>query len=78
MENAANQPRLLDLRQAAAYLGEGISVWSLRNAVWSGELPAVRLGRKLWFDRRDLDAMVDRLKRFEGSESRGKSGARRS
>lgn len=76
MERSEIQPRLLDLRAAAAYLGDGVSTWTLRNFIWSGELASVKLGRKLFVDRADLDALVDRLKCFEGEPSRGKSGAR--
>jgi excisionase family DNA binding protein len=51
-------PRLLNIQQAAKYLG--CPVWTLRNLEWRGELPAVRkLGRRLLFDVKDLDRLVD-------------------
>jgi len=57
----AIQPRLLNIKSAAQYLG--CSVWILRQLEWSGKLPAVRnLGRKLLFDRSDLDRFVDLAK----------------
>jgi excisionase family DNA binding protein len=68
------QPRLLDLRAAAVYLG--ISSWTLRDLIWGGELASVRLGRKIFVTRADLDGLVSRLRHFEGVETRGKSGAR--
>jgi len=44
------QPRLFNIKQAAAYLG--VAVWTLRDLEWRGELPAVRnLGKRLLFDR---------------------------
>src|SRR5689334_3796897 len=66
------EPRLLNLRQAAAYLD--VSYWTLRDYVLAGLLPTVtlpalrprecdrprqRLGRVL-IDQRDLDAFIDR------------------
>jgi excisionase family DNA binding protein len=54
-------PRLLNIQQASKYLG--CAVWTLRNLEWSGELPAVRnLGRRLLFDIRDLDRLVEQKK----------------
>jgi hypothetical protein len=60
-------PRLLDVKAAAAYLG-GISTWTLRTLVENKHLVPVRLpacrrkgenGRRLLFDRADLDAFID-------------------
>lgn len=65
-------PRLLDAPAAARYLG-GISVWTLRALVENGHLRPVRLpavrrpeeeGRRLLFDRVDLDAFIDARKRL--------------
>ena len=64
----APEPRLLDLRAGAKYLG--ISYWSLRDLVLAGHVPAVRLPcprardgrimRRMLVDRRDLDALIER------------------
>jgi hypothetical protein len=58
-------PRLLDVQSAADYLS--VSVWTIRDLEAAGELPRVRLPlggrselRRLLFDRRDLDRLVDR------------------
>jgi hypothetical protein len=58
-------PRLLDVRGAADYLA--VSVWTIRDLQATGELPRVRLPlgrrgdlRRLLFDRRDLDRLIDR------------------
>lgn len=56
-------PRLLDVKQAGAYLG--VSPWTVRELAWRGELPEVRIGRRLLFDIRDLDGLVERNKRTE-------------
>ena len=54
-------PRLFNIKQAAAYLG--VAVWTLRDLEWRGELPAIRnLGRRLLFDIKDLDRLVDQHK----------------
>lgn len=63
-----DEPRLLDIASAARYLG-GISTWTVRLYVAKGHLPRVVLpsvkhrgegGRRLLFDRRDLDAFIER------------------
>ena len=63
----AMQARCLGLNDAAAYLG--VSKDTVRGLEWSGVLPRVRLSngnggeiRKLLFDVRDLDALIDRSK----------------
>jgi hypothetical protein len=59
--------RLLDLRSAAAYLG--LSVYTVRELEWKGTLPRVRIPlpnggevRKLLFDQRDLDRLIESWK----------------
>jgi excisionase family DNA binding protein len=55
------KPRLLNIKQAAQYLA--CSCWTLRQLEWSGSLPAVRnLGKRLLFDIRDLDHLVEQKK----------------
>ena len=70
-------PRLLDVNQAAAYLG--VSFWTLREMLNAGSVPVVRLPRpqtarahrtsplgdtvrRLLIDRHDLDRLVDHWK----------------
>lgn len=50
--------RLLDLNEAEAY--SGISAWTLRELIASGDLPAVRPPhlRRVWIDRADLDKAI--------------------
>jgi hypothetical protein len=50
--------RLLDLRAAEIY--SGISAWTLRDLIASGDLPAVRPPRlrRVWIDRADLDKAI--------------------
>jgi excisionase family DNA binding protein len=53
-------PRLLSQQAAAAYLG--ISYWTLRDLTFRGEVPHVKIGRRILVDRLDLDAYLDRAK----------------
>ena len=67
--NAASRTsgRLLDLKAAEIY--SGISAWTLRDLIASGDLPAVRPPRlrRVWIDRADLDRAIAQWKeRSEG------------
>lgn len=57
--------RLLTLPEAAHYLG--CTLWSVRELIWKGELPYTQFGKRFQVDRRDLDELVDRQKRCEGT-----------
>jgi excisionase family DNA binding protein len=50
-------PRLLTIKQAAAYCA--CAVWAIRQAIWSKELPAGTIGRRLLIDRAALDSFID-------------------
>jgi hypothetical protein len=68
------EPRLLDLRQAAQYVG--VSYWTLRDWVLAGFVPAIALPglrpregerrkhslRRVLVDRADLDAFIESRK----------------
>jgi len=55
-------PRLLTLKQAASWLG--LTVWAIRERIWSGQIPVVRFpnGRKMYIDTTDLEAFIERNK----------------
>jgi excisionase family DNA binding protein len=56
------EPRLLTIRQAAVYLGT--TEWFIRSVgVWERKIPHVRLGKRILFDRSDLDKFVDDQKK---------------
>jgi excisionase family DNA binding protein len=57
---SASEQILLDIKQAGQLLGT--THWVVRSLIWAGEIPFVRLGRKLMLDRRDLLAWVERTK----------------
>ena len=53
--------KLLSVKQAAEYLG--ISTWAVRELIWGGKVPYVKLGeRKMFLDRADLDSMITKHK----------------
>ena len=52
--------RLYSVAEAGDYLGR--SVWSVRRLIWSGELPQVRVGRRVHLDIRDMDEFIERNK----------------
>ena len=54
-------PRLLTVNQSAAYLN--CAVWAVRKLNWDGLVRGVQVGRRLLFDKNDLDKYVDALKR---------------
>jgi len=65
--SARTTGRLLDLKAAEVY--SGISAWTLRDLIASGDLPAVRPPRlrRVWIDRADLDrAIAEWKERGEG------------
>ncbi len=51
-------PRLLPLKEAAAYLG--LTVWAMRERIWSGQLPVVTFpnGRKQYIDTEDIEKFI--------------------
>ena len=54
------QPALLDVKQAAVYLGR--SEQAVQHLIFQKELPVVRVGRRVHLDRRDLDAFIEKNK----------------
>jgi excisionase family DNA binding protein len=54
------KPRLLTLKEASAYLGR--SVPSIRELVWAGSLPIVRVGRRIHLDTLDLEKWIEQHK----------------
>jgi hypothetical protein len=57
---ASTSQRLLDVEEAAKYLGMTSHALRHKAAV---DIPCVRIDTKLRFDRRDLDRYIDRAKR---------------
>ena len=73
VQPTAIEPRLLTLQQAAQYIG--LSYWSTRDLVLSGDLPSVRMPcprahdgrnmRRILVDRQDLDTFIESHKERE-------------
>ena len=55
-------PRLLSAQSAAKYLG--VPYTTLRDWALRGHLPVIRApqSRRMWFDRKDLDRIIDQWK----------------
>jgi excisionase family DNA binding protein len=54
------QPALLDVKQAAAYLGR--TEQSVQHLIFQRDLPVVRAGRRVHLHRADLDAWIEKNK----------------
>ncbi len=59
-EQAKVSKRLYSIPEAATYLGR--STWSVRHLVWAGELPEVRVGRRVHLDVLDMDEFINKHK----------------
>ncbi len=51
-------PRLLSVKQAAAYTGA--TVWAIRQLYWAKEIAGFIAGRRVLLDRTSLDRWIDR------------------
>ena len=59
-------PRLLTIKQACGYTG--FTDWALRNLIWTGKLPFIRIGeKKIWVEKSDLDSFIDTHKETFGA-----------
>lgn len=57
-ERPRAEQQLFDLHEASRFLG--VSPWTVRDLIWRGDLPSVRVGRLVRVDRRDLEAFIAR------------------
>ena len=53
---ATLEQRLYSITIAAKYLG--LSPWTIREMIWRGDLPSVRMGRRVMLDLQDLDRYI--------------------
>ena len=56
-KNGMRERHLVNVKEAAEYLA--ISPTSLRRNQWNGELPHVRIGKRILFDIKDLDKFIE-------------------
>ena len=54
------EKRLYTVEEAGDYLGR--SVWSIRELIYNGHLPYVKVGRRVHVDIRDLDKFIEKFK----------------
>jgi excisionase family DNA binding protein len=57
--------RWLSIPEAAAYLS--VVAYTIRSAIWSGELLYIRAGKRIIVDRTDLDRWFESRKQLEGA-----------
>lgn len=62
--HAQTPPRLFDMKKAGKYMG-GVSYDVMKGLRARGELPWVRIRGRIYFDRADLDAYIDKMKFVE-------------
>lgn len=55
------EPRMLTVKEAAVYLGA--TVWFVRELVWGRKVRSLKFGKRIVFDRADLDAFIEHEKR---------------
>ena len=64
---ASTTQKLLSVPEAAAYTGMSKS-WLDKQRTTGGFVPHVKIGRRVFYDRADLDAAVEQAKRHSTSE----------
>jgi len=59
---AQNVPtkRLYSIKELVAHIGA--TEWFWRSQIWDGQLPYVQIGRKIFVDRDDVDAFIQKNK----------------
>ena len=57
---ATTGKRLLTIKELVAHLGA--TEWFWRSQIWSGQLPFVQVGRKMFIDREDIESFIARNK----------------
>jgi excisionase family DNA binding protein len=60
LQNKSLKKRLYTISEASIYLGR--TVWSVRELIWKGVLPSVKVGRRVHLDIYDLDAFIEKNK----------------
>jgi excisionase family DNA binding protein len=60
IEAPAVEPRMLTVKAAAMYLGA--TIWFVRELAWSRSVPHLVFGKRIVFDRHDLDRYIEQQK----------------
>jgi len=61
--NDKRQKRLISQKEAGEYLG--ISYWTVRDLVFNGELPHIRIRRRILMDIQDLEEYIQKNKSIQ-------------
>jgi len=64
-QNSEFQQRLISQKEAGKYLG--ISYWTVRDMVFRGDIPHIRIGRRVLIDIKDLEEFIQRSKFKQGA-----------
>jgi hypothetical protein len=54
------EPRLLGIRATANYLGA--TIWAVRTLAWAKQVVSIKIGNRVLFDKKDLDAFIENRK----------------
>jgi len=57
--------RLISQKEAGEYLG--ISYWTVRDLVFCGDIPHIRIRRRILMDIQDLDDYIQKTKNQKGT-----------
>jgi excisionase family DNA binding protein len=71
--NLAASSLLLNLAQAAPLLG--LTVWQLRGLISEGQLPVVRVGKRLYLRRATINRWVERAEAKHRAQTYNRGGA---
>jgi excisionase family DNA binding protein len=59
-DSTGNAKRLFSIKELAAEIGG--TKWFWRSMIWDAELPCVRVGKKMFVDRNDVEAFIEKNK----------------
>ncbi|MFZ5572176.1 MAG: DNA-binding protein [Thermodesulfobacteriota bacterium] len=61
--------RLYSIKELVAEIGA--TKWFWRSQIWAGHLPVIQVGRKMFIDRQDIDAFLQKYK-LRNEDSKGR------
>lgn len=64
-QTATVNKRLFAIKELSESVGG--TIWYWRQAIWAGELPVVKFGRKQMVDIRDVEKFIEKHKEINGA-----------
>jgi len=64
-QTATENKRLFSIKELPSTIGG--TVWYWRQAIWSGELPVVKFGKKQLVDMKDIESFIQKYKEINVS-----------